>query len=404
MVIIPSWLMLTIIFISLLIAFFYLITFLETRNNKEEKIIKKFPLITFIIPAYNAAVHIEKTIYSVLRSDYPKSKLRILVVNDGSTDDTADVVKKLIRKYSRIKLFTKKKEGKAAALNYGIKKAKTELIAVLDADTLLQQDLLKKSIALLSASHIMAVTSRLVPLNEEGFFPRMQVVEYALASFFRKLMSRINALPIAPAFTIYKASFFKKHGDFDVGNLTEDFEMALRINSHGYKVVYVLDSYAKTVVPSRFRQLYRQRVRWGYGTLFNLKKYKHMFSLEYGELGTFVLPALIIGMFIIVFTFIFAIYNIFVGISQSVRHIMLGWLPAFNINLFGFLIMLSDPRIILGAVGLIISFTFLFLMKKETKADISIIDYIVYVMAYIWMLAYFRVASIIRFFSKKPSW
>lgn len=401
---VPPWVILSLIFISLFIAFFYILTFIGTRKNARQSNAKKLPSITFIIPSYNAAHCIKDTIGSITDADYPKEKIKILVVNDASTDDTARIVKRIMRNNKNVILLNKERGGKAAASNYGIARAKTELIAVLDADTIIKSDAIKKSVDYFLDNDVMAVTTRLIPLNKKGFFVRMQVIEYALTSFFRKLLSNINALPIAPAFTIYRASFFRKHGSFDVENLTEDFEMALRIHSSGYKIVYVLDSYAKTFVPTTFKSLYRQRVRWGFGTLYNLKKYKHLFSFKYGDLATFLLPTLVVGMAIVILAFLLAIYNFISGFYQLVRQLDLGWLPSFKMNLFAFLLSLSDPRIILGSVGLLISLIFIAIIKRETGSDIPIIQYFIYIIIYIPFLAYFYIVSIIRFIWKKPSW
>jgi len=400
---IPIWLIYSIIFISLFISIFYLIIFIQTRKTQEIVTTKKFPYVTFIIPAFNAEQFIEKTINSVFNVDYPKNKIKIIVVNDGSTDNTAKVVRELAKRYRRINLLNKKNEGKAKALNYGIARCKTEFVAVLDADTMLQPDLLKKAFALFDKK-TMAVTCRIMPINKNKFIEKIQFVEYTLTSFFRKLLSNIEALPIAPAFTIYRRNFFLRYGGFDTGNLTEDFEMALRVYSKHYKIRYILDSYVSTIVPNNFKQLLRQRVRWGYGTLYNLKKYKQLFSKSYGELGLFALPMIAFGIVVLLLLFFISLLSFSSSLFRTIYLLRLGWVPSFSVNTFRFIIFLSDPRIILGLLGFGLSLFFLFLIKKETQARINIFLYVLYILIYIFLLAFFQLISLIRFLTKKPSW
>lgn len=404
MFVIPRWVTLIFIFIGLFVAFFYLLTFFERGRKEKKEKLKDYPKVTFVIPAYNAAEYIKKTLQSILNLEYPTENIKIFVVDDGSKDNTSEIVREMMKRSKNIFLFSKKNEGKAAALNYGIKRVKTEFTAVLDADTLLEKDLLKKTFLLFLVENVMAVTSRLVPLNRKGFFARMQVLEYALTSFFRNLLSNIDALPVAPAFTVYRTYFFGKYGGFDVGNLTEDFEIALRINSKGYRILYVMDSYAKTVVPSKFRDLYRQRIRWGYGTIYNLLKYRHMVRFKYGELGAFLLPNFILGIVIAMLLFLILLYNTLIATIDSVRHLLLGWVPSFSITPFKFLVIFSDPRVVLGAIGTAISLIFLYITKKETDEDINLIQYLLYIVSYLILISYFRIVSIIKFFWKKPSW
>ena len=102
---------------------------------------KEFPAITFIVPAFNEEKNIEKCLNSILNVDYP-SKFKILVVNDGSTDKTAEVVKKFEK--HGVRLINKKRGGKATALNFAMKFVNTDFVACLDADTYVTKDYLKK--------------------------------------------------------------------------------------------------------------------------------------------------------------------------------------------------------------------------------------------------------------------
>ncbi len=402
---IPSIVVYIVIFIDFFIAFFFLSVFVSTKIKKEEKEFRPFEL-TFVLPAYNVGKILEKTLDSIKKAKYPQEKIKIIIVNDGSTDNTLEVAKKLSQNNTNIQVFSKKNTGKADSLNYGIKQAKTELIATLDSDSLIMPDLLEKAVTPFSDKSIMAVTSRLKPLNREKLIEKMQYVEYTLAGFYRRLMGHINSLPAAPAFTIYRRDFFLKHGYFDTDNLTEDFEISLRIQSHQYNISYVADSYALTDVPNNLYKLYRQRLRWNYGTFYNYRKYKHIFfNKDYGDLGFFVLPAGFLSILMVSLTMLMASYTIMVWIIENIQKLLIGWRPSFEFNLERFALSVTDLRILLFLFTLLLALTIFFLIRSELKEKIGIRDFFVTMSIFLWTLALFYIIGFIYFIrNKKPTW
>lgn len=395
-------------YIGLFIAFFYLLTFFEVKGKKKLPTLEKvpsYPPLTIIIPAYNEGKNIKRTIMAALLMKYG-GKIEILVVDDGSTDDTVKVVKEIARRYKKVRLLSKPNGGKSDSINFGIKRVKSELIAVLDADTIPKRDALEKGVKYFQDEKVMAVTYRTVPSNRNTFFAKMQYTEYVLLSFFRILLTSMKALQIVPAFSIFRAKFFKKHGGFDVGNLTEDLEMGLRIKKYGYDVAYISDSYATTKVPEKFKDLKRQRVRWSYGLMQNLYKYRGLFGPRYGDLGVFFLPAIAVGVSMLIFIFFYALYNLFSLSSQQISKVVSVGIPTIlgspvNINLA---LTISDPRIILGVFGFLLATTMFFLAKAQLKEKLSFFNYVQYIFLYSWLLMYFYVITAIQFFIKKPSW
>ncbi len=391
------------IFITLFISMFFLMTFLELRRKPKMKL-KKTPKITFVIPAYNAANYLKESIGSVMKLDYPKNKVRVIIVDDGSTDNTLNVAKALSKRHKQIKVFHKKNEGKASALNYGVKRVKTELTALLDADTILQRDILKKAIPYLQDKKTMTVMCRLVPSNKRGFLANVQEVEYAIVGFCRKLLSSISVLTVAPAFSIYKTKFFHKYGYFDKDNLTEDFEMALRVQSHNYDIGCVIDSYASTAVPTKFNQLKRQRVRWNYGTFYNLYKYKRLFAPKYGDLGIFVLPSQVLIVAATVSIFCLTLYQIVNTASRFIEMLSAGWKPQLELSLFNISLFFSDPRVVFTIIGLTISVFFFVLVRMYTNKKIKFLNFFIYSFGYVWLTISFYIIAMFRLIIKKPSW
>lgn len=403
----PSWITYCFFFIEFFVSFSFLVFYAKFKlRNKALAELKSFPEITFIIPAYNCGHIIGDTIRSIKSLDYEQDKINIFIIDDASTDNTLDVSAELAKRYSGIKVFTKKHSGKAATLNAGIKKASTEFVCILDSDTILNQDVLKKAMIAFQKESVVGVTARLKALNNKKFIERMQNVEYAITGFYRDIMGKASSLPLTPAFSVFRRKFFERHGYFDVDNLTEDFEMGLRIQKEHYDIAYVADSYALTEVPNTFKRFMRQRIRWVYGTLFNYRKYKELFfRKEYGDLGFFILPVWFLGMLIASFVFLMGVYTLATSAWDFAERIFVGWRPYFLIDTGKIFFFLIDLRILLLIFSLLLGLLLFFFVRYDLKENIKLKDYILFILVYFWMLALTSAISLGYFLiRKKPNW
>ncbi|MEM4703236.1 MAG: glycosyltransferase family 2 protein [Candidatus Pacearchaeota archaeon] len=413
----PLWTVYPILAIGFFIAFFYVLVLII--GKEEEPLARKFfPEVAFVIPAKNVERYIERCVKSVLNQDY-KNRIYIVVVNDASIDNTSDVVKRLIKRHSSSKrkiilLDRKKSVGrKAPVLNEGIKyvlkNLDVEIIAPLDADTFIAKDILKKAMGFFEQdANVVAITCPLLPYKPRKFLEKMQHVEYVMAMFFRKLLSRINALCFTPAFSIFRTSFFKEAGLYSEKTWTEDFEIALRVRSRFYKIVQI-DSQVRFIAPESLGKLYKERVRWAHGTFQALfKDYSYMISPKYGMVGTFFLPVTVaLGIALIIAALVMLIYGAIAGITTILHQLSIGWKPVleFKINFFDISVLLSDPRFILGLAGVLISVIFLGFAQKYSGKKINLLHYFVFFIPYTWFLAYTQLEGLIRYiFKLKMSW
>ncbi len=125
----------TLLYISLFVALFFeiflLITYFEIRekikfeSKNDGRDIKNFPSVSIIVPCYNEDRSVVKTIESLLNLEYPKEKLNIIIVDDGSTDQTREIVERYFSKHDQIKIFGKENGGKHTALNFALEKIDT---------------------------------------------------------------------------------------------------------------------------------------------------------------------------------------------------------------------------------------------------------------------------------------
>ena len=274
--------------ISLYIILFWLIVYIEDGFNDDNKDIKSYPVVSVVIPAYNEEETIAKTVDSVLNLDYPKDKLEIIVINDGSKDKTAEIVKT----YSNVTLINQENSGKGVALNKGLDIAKGEFFVCLDADSMVKEDALKKMLPHFENSDIAAVLPLMKIIKPKTWIQKVQWCEYLINFFYKKLMGILDCIHVAPGpFSVYRKSIIKELGGFDKNNLTEDLEISLRLQKYHYKILQVLNAEVFTTAPDNFKDFYKQRNRWYKGTLLNIWNYRFMiFNPEYGDFGMLQLP------------------------------------------------------------------------------------------------------------------
>ena len=180
-----------IVFISLYITIVW-ISFLYLYEKKPVEI-KNYPKITIAIPAFNEEKAIEKTILTALKLEYPKNKLNIVVIDDGSTDNTKKIVQSLSKKHN-FKFISKKNEGKAKALNIVLEKCKTNLFACLDADSYVEPDSLKRMLHHFDNPKVAATITAIHVIEPKNLYEKLQRMEYLLAIMTRKLMAFGNRL------------------------------------------------------------------------------------------------------------------------------------------------------------------------------------------------------------------
>jgi cellulose synthase/poly-beta-1,6-N-acetylglucosamine synthase-like glycosyltransferase len=297
--------LLSVTFIGIYLNVWFLLIVLGNKSKiREKKKALRTPSISILIPAYNEAKTLARSLKSILKLDYPKSKLDTIVIDNGSTDRTLEVAKRF-KKYG-IKVLSLPMRGKTKALNLGLKHAKGELIGVLDADTFVSKRCLKNMIGYFNDKDVGAVTNHVRVASSRKLFPSIQDVEYIFSAFSKKLISLLGALYIVPGtLSLIRRDLVKKIG-FSEDTITEDMDIALCMLKKDYKIVNSIDAISYTEVPSTFKALLKQRVRWYRGFIQNVRKHSDMiFNRKYPHLGCFILP----------FSSFFAI---FVGISLTI--------------------------------------------------------------------------------------
>ncbi len=383
------------LFASLNFEIFLLITYFENRNGiKKEKEaqnnvkLKYYPSVTIVVPCWNEEKTVSGTIHSVLKLDYPKNKLKVMVVDDGSTDNTWSVVQSF-KNNPQVLLHRKENGGKHTALNYAISKMDTELIGCLDADSYVHKDSMKKVALYFEDKETMAVAPSILLWKPTSVLQLLQKVEYGFGIFTRKLYHYMDAIYITPGpFSIFRKEVFEKLGPYKHAHQCEDIEIALRMQKNGFKIAHAHNAYVYTVPPKTLPKLLKQRVRWSHGFIKNAFDYRDMiFNRKYGNVGMLILPMACISIISVLYVSIVSIYSLTQGlVDQIIRIQTVGINPSFKLPTFDLfyinteLIALVSLVVALGSISMILA------SKKMSEGKINFgMDLIYYLSLYMFI-------------------
>lgn len=403
----------TSIYIGLVATSFYILSFFEGR--KKQLLLfsdDELPTVSVIIPAYNEEKTIEKTLKSILASDYPRNKFEVIVVNNNSKDDTLKIAEKYQSKI--VKVYTEKNQGKGFALNLGIKKSKGEILFTMDADTRVEPYSLKSMVRYFKDKDVMSVCPAMVVEKPNNILQRVQYIEYVLGLFLRKTFAFLDAVHITPgAFSAYRRDFFNKHGGYKVDNITEDLELSLRIQYNGYRIENDPNAPAYTTVPSKFSHLLKQRRRWSVGLMKNLWDYRKMISANYGDMGIFVIPIALISIFFSVFITFYSLIKTIFDVKKELlflNSINFDFPSILDINLHFIerylFLLFTNPTFIFVLVFMVFLVAYIiYASKKLGKVYGIVINLPLFFIFFAVLFGFWWVVSLIYIFlNKKVSW
>ncbi|WP_445665391.1 glycosyltransferase [Fodinibius sp. AD559] len=401
-----------------------------------------FKSISILVPAYNEADNIVESVESLLKLEYPE--YHIIVVNDGSTDDTLQrliehfnltetdiyfeeqIEHEQIRTIYRspdtamLTVIDKKNGGKADALNAGINIADTDLVCSIDADSILEQNVLKKLIQTfiehkntIAAGGVVRVINGCEIENREidkihvpkNFWARLQSAEYIRAFLFGRVGWDYfkSLLIVSGAFGIFDRQAVIKVGGYLTNTVGEDIELIVRLHSYhlrnneDYQIRFLPEPICWTEVPTDYKSLRNQRNRWHRGLADSLWRHKYMlFNPSYKHIGMFVMP----------FFLIFELLGPIVNILSYIYLIVVISLPTyFNLT---FILLFLAVSIIYGMVLSLIAILAEEIVFKtyDDFKDIAILSLFSFLenLGYRQIHAWWQFKGLIDFFKGKKSW
>ncbi len=274
----------------------------RTRRDRRRRRVNEpewyYPPVSVVVPAYNEAAGIAATVGSLVRTTYP-GPVEVIVVDDGSTDDTATIARGL--DLPGVTVLSQDNAGKPAALNTGIALARHEILVLVDGDTVFQPDTIGRLVAPFANPAVGAVSGNTKVGNSGGILGRWQHIEYVVGfNLDRRMYDVLECMPTVPgAIGAFRrqaladaadpdglGSTYAMAGPVSVDTLAEDTDLTMAVCRAGWRVVYEESALAWTEAPSSLRQLWRQRYRWCYGTLQSMWKHRHAL-VERGPSGRF---------------------------------------------------------------------------------------------------------------------
>lgn len=254
--------------------------YLYSRSRKKRKPLEphELPLVSILIPARNEETVIAETVACMFRLDYPADKLEVLIMNDGSTDRTREILESYGDK--RLKVINIPKEesgrGKSRVLNLGVRQTAGEIVAIYDADNRPEPNALRLLVdELLYDRSFIAAIGKFRTINKDATVMTrfINIESMAFQWIIQAGRSFFFDIAILPGtnFVIWKKTVLDA-GGWDESALTEDAELSLRLYKAGGKIKFVPESITREQEPERLKVWLRQRERWVRGNNYVLVK------------------------------------------------------------------------------------------------------------------------------------
>ena len=311
--------MIIVFFASVLLAKYTVYMFLSPwyglMASRERELLTHFvryyhPLVSVMIPAWNEEVGLLNTIKTLLGSTY--KKLEIVVVNDGSTDGSDEMMRNFVAKYERtmssvlpenrirIVYHYQQNGGKGSALNTAIKLASGDILLSIDADCIVHEKAVESFVSAFRDPRVMAAVGNVKIGNTKTLVGTVQYLEYLFGFYFKKADSLLNTIYIiGGAAGAFRREVFETLGGYSTSNLTEDIELSVRIQEQGWKIVYCPDALVYTEGASTLNGLMKQRLRWKRGRFQTFIEHRRLFFSQRPQhnkiLTCVVLPLAVFG-------------------------------------------------------------------------------------------------------------
>ncbi len=283
------------LFMNIILSMGGFVYIMRTYRTDGHKSIAEYPMVTVMVPAHNESIVIQKTMEALLKFDYPKDKYEIIVINDNSSDDSAQVLKNIQANNPRARIIVINTDniiggkGKSNALNIALSVASGSVIAIYDADNTPEKQALKILVEnLMSDDKLGAVIGKFRTRNKYASlltrFVNIETLAYQCMNqagryFFFKLCT------IPGTNYVIRRELIDRMGGWDVNALAEDTEISFRLYRMGYYIKFMPLAVTWEQEPQKLKQWFKQRTRWVKGNLYVLKNnFKYAFDPNAGRM------------------------------------------------------------------------------------------------------------------------
>ena len=350
----------TFIFLLTLISYYFLL-FIPKKKPKKHR---SFKSISVLIPAHNEEEYIADCLRSVLAANFRGEK-EIIVVDDGSIDRTCKIARSFEKRYG-IKVLKTKHSGKSSSLNLAMKHAKGELVAVVDADSIIYRNALVEMEWEVSRKNTVASACVVKVKNRHKILCIYPHIELLYNSLIRSILSKVNANITTPGpLSVYRRKNLDEIGGFSTEGFSEDVDVTIRLIRKGYHVGFTEKAIAETNMPPDMKGFLRQRFRFGRGLVNILKRHLQMNKTV---IDLYTLPLFLFAYVQAVVMGSFTIYQIVSGylqyfvsqgvyFSTGVLQFFIDWLTIIGFVKWTYNVFVgSDPITVITLIGIMSTF------------------------------------------------
>jgi cellulose synthase/poly-beta-1,6-N-acetylglucosamine synthase-like glycosyltransferase len=273
--------------------------------------------LSILVPAYNEAGYIGECIDSLVEATYHGPK-EIIVINDGSTDETYQEA--CAHATEDVHILTQENGGKSSALNTGLERASGEVIITVDADSRVTNSSLIEIVADLQADPSLGAVAGTVKLGRvDTLVEKLQALEYAVGiNTFRRAFAVTGAVNVVPGcLGCFRRAAVNEVGAYDGDTMTEDYDITLQLLKAGWDV-RASEALVYTEAPRTWRGLAKQRLRWKFGNLETLLK--HIEFLRWTNRSTFsglIFPYQLVTLFVMPIATLVILWSIIIGVAAG---------------------------------------------------------------------------------------
>ncbi len=350
------WIIILINVVLVIGGYFY---YLDTMKVEDNEVLEEYPFVSVLVPAHNEGKVIEKTAKSLLAFDYPKDKYEIIIINDNSSDNSAEILSDISNEFKDrnfIVINTDKTnggKGNSNALNIGFEMSKGEIIAVYDADNTPEKNALKYLVnTLVKDNSLGAVIGKFRCRNKEvnllTKFINIETLTFQwMAQAGRWKLFKLCTIP-GTNFVI-RRSILEEINGWDTKAITEDTELSFRIYRMGYKIKFMPLAVTWEQEPQTLKVWFKQRSRWAKGNIYVvIKNFKYLFDKSAGATRFDILYYILIYGFFLSATIISDILFI-LGAAELITMNILGyniilWILAYSVFILSILVAISTEK------------------------------------------------------------
>lgn len=350
------WIIILINVILVIGGYFYYLDTMKFEGNEE---LDKYPFVSVLVPAHNEGKVIEKTARALLSFNYPKDKYEIIIINDNSSDNSAEILNNISVEFNKrnfIVINTDKTtggKGKSTALNIGFVRSKGEIIAVYDADNTPEKEALKHLVkTLVKDNNLGAVIGKFRCRNKEvNLLTKFINIETLTFQWMAQAgrWKLFNLCTIPGTNFVIRRSILEEINGWDTKAITEDTELSFRIYRMGYKIKFMPLAVTWEQEPQTLNVWFKQRSRWAKGNIYVvIKNFKYLFDNSAGATRFDILYYILIYAFFLSATIISDLLFIF-GAAELVTINIIGyniilWILAYSVFVFSILVAISTEK------------------------------------------------------------